>query len=1088
MVVPNRERIDRALLEVRDGIRPGCIAVWSDKYGQDWMNDVHSRDKKAQGFPDLEDPLFFLKGIHNTWMECWKQQLADNVRNYVGELRNIRNEWAHGKALSSDETYRALDTAELVLQAFSAGEQVQRIQQMKRDHSRQVFDEQARGEKRKAASKATEGEPLRGLSPWRDVITPHDDVASGRFEQAEFAADLHQVAAGQADPEYQDPAKFYNRTFLTAGLSDLLLRAASRLAGKGGDPVIDLQTNFGGGKTHSMIALYHLASGAPLEAFGATGEVLRREGITLPSSIARAVLVGQMISPSQPKHREEGVDTHTLWGDLAYQLAGKAGYELVRKDDENGTNPGDRLLDVFDLAGPCIILIDEWVAYARQLPDKADSARIAGGDFDTQFTFAQSLTENAGKRPNVVVLISIPASDIEVGGERGQIALEKLKNLVKRVSKQWSAATDDESFEIVRTRLFEPMSAHALKKRDAVIHAYWDYYRDKSADFPSEVAEASYKDRMKASYPVHPELFDRLYKDWSTLDRFQRTRGVLRLMASVVSALWQKADQNLLIMPGNFPLDDAHVSAELLRYLEDGWEPVVRSDVDGPNSLPLKIDAEVKNLGRYSATRRVARATFLAAAPRDEANRGVEAKRIVLGTAQPGESPGAFDDALKRLSGQATYVYADNSRYWYSLRANINRLAHERAQSNFSNDNADDEVKRRLQSDRATGPFAVVHVFPDGPGDVTDDDDGVHLVILPPTAAHLPNTSDSKAFELADKVLNQRNAGPRVNRNMLVFLAATEPRLAELRQSVKSYLAWKSIQNDKETLQLTPNDINLASTKIKEAETTLTNQIFETFQHILVPSQTPGTKDVNWETPKTSGTGTLIERVAKKLESEEKIITKYGGVRVRMDLDRIPLWTDRRDVSVGDLWKRYAQFPYLPRLASPRVLDDAIGTGVSSTTWQTDTFAYAEAHDGTKWVGLHTNEYVPCAPSGLVVHPEAARAQISAPAPEDSTTTDDEDGSGPDKGDNNDTAKKRKPASTGPRSYVASFPLPPVRAIKQLDSILQNVVDQLAKAPNASITIQLEVNAESAGFTEAIERAVKENANQLNATTNAFDD
>jgi len=268
----------------------------------------------------------------------------------------------------------------------------------------------------------------------------------------------------------------------------------------------------------------------------------------------------------------------------------------------------------------------------------------------------------------------------------------------------------------------------------------------------------------------------------------------------------------------------------------------------------------------------------------------------------------------------------------------------------------------------------------------------------------------------------------------------------------------------------------------------LANRIFETFQHILVPSQTPGTRDVSCETPKTSGTGTLIERVAKKLESEEKIITKYSGVRVRMDLDRIPLWTDRHDVSEGDLWKRYAQFPYLPRMASPRVLDDAIGTGVSATTWRTDTFAYAEAHDGTKWVSLHTNEYARCAPSGLVVHPEAAQLQISAPAPEDSTTTDDEDGSGPDKGDNNDSTKKRKPPSNGPRSYVASFPLPPMRAIKQLESILQYVVDQLAKAPNASVTIRLEVNAESASFTESIERAVRENANQLNATTNAFDD
>ena len=185
--------------------------------------------------------------------------------------------------------------------------------------------------------------------------------------------------------------------------------------------MIELQTNFGGGKTHSMIALYHLASGEPASEMPGVGDVLAAEGVSLPPKINRAVLVGHVISPSNPVVAEPEVSLHTLWGHLAYQLGGREAYELVRVDDEAATNPGAALRTLFQQFGPAVVLIDEWVAYARQLNDGSDekAKRRAGGDFDTQFTFAQALTEAAAVVPNVVVLIAIPASDIETGGPRG---------------------------------------------------------------------------------------------------------------------------------------------------------------------------------------------------------------------------------------------------------------------------------------------------------------------------------------------------------------------------------------------------------------------------------------------------------------------------------------------------------------------------------------------------------------------------------------------------------------------------------------------------------------------------------------------
>src|SRR5208283_3876764 len=173
--------------------------------------------------------------------------------------------------------------------------------------------------------------------------------------------------------------------------------------------------------------------------------------------------------------------------------------------------------------------------------------------------------------------------------------------------------------------------------------------------------------RLKAAYPIHPEMFDRLFNDWSSLDKFQRTRGVLRLMAGVIHSLWEREDRSLLILPASVPIDDPAVQFELTRYLDDPWVSVLEKDVDGPHSLPLQVDRENPNLGRYSACRRVSRTIYLGSAPTlRAANRGLEDRNIKLGCVQPGESVATFGDALRRLTDKATYLYVDGKRYWYS--------------------------------------------------------------------------------------------------------------------------------------------------------------------------------------------------------------------------------------------------------------------------------------------------------------------------------------------------------------------------------------------------------------------------------------
>ena len=265
-------------------------------------------------------------------------------------------------------------------------------------------------------------------------------------------------------------------------------------------------------------------------------------------------------------------------------------------------------------------------------------------------------------------MISLPASDtggsphtraddVEVGGQRGREALDRLRNVVGRIESSWRPASAEEGFEIVRRRLFEPFSDPAqFRDRDVVARAFAELYRTQHQEFPSECRDVDYEKRIRAAFPIHPEIFDRLYTDWSTLVKFQRTRGVLRLMAAVIHSLWEKGDRNPLILPANIAIDDPRVQFELTRYLTDNWVPVLEKDVDGPSSLPLRLDVEVPNLGKFAASRRVARAIYLGSAPTaDAAQRGIEDRRVKLGCVMPGESPAVFGDALRRLaaSGQA---------------------------------------------------------------------------------------------------------------------------------------------------------------------------------------------------------------------------------------------------------------------------------------------------------------------------------------------------------------------------------------------------------------------------------------------------
>jgi hypothetical protein len=653
----------------------------------------------------------------------------------------------------------------------------------------------------------------------------------------------------------------------------------------------------------------------------------------------------------------------------------------------------------------------------------------------------------------------------------------------------------------VRRRLFEPLAGpDAFKQRDVTARAFADLYRAQGAEFPPECRGGDYEKRIQAAYPIHPEIFDRLYTDWSTLLKFQRTRGVLRLMAAVIHSLWEKGDRNPLILPSMIPIDDARVQSELTRYLSDNWAPIIEKDVDGPSSLPLRIDAEQPNLGKLSATRRVARTIYLGSAPTAAAaHRGLEDRRVKLGCVMPGESPAVFGDALRRLTAAATYLYQDGPRFWYATQPTVTKLAEDRAeQLKRDPDKVAQELDERLRADlRKTGDFSRIHPLPRSGADVPDDLDA-RLVVLP--AEHTYTKEAGSAAETAARaILESRGNTPRLYRNTLVFLAADKVRLQDLDEAVRRFLAWKSILAEKETLNLDPHQVRQAETQKQAADTAVTARLPETYQWLLVPEQANPQAAIAWQAVRLSGSEALAVRASKRLRSDDLLVTSLGATILRKHLDEVPLWRGDH-VAVRQLVEDFARYLYLPRLAGPEVLVQAIRDGVALLTWQSDTFAYAESFDegAARYPGLRGGQVVTLSADspGVLVRPDVARRQMDDKAPPPPPVGGrGGQGAGAQPGASGASSPEDAGAIGGatgparPRRFYGTVRLDPARVGRDASRIADEVIAHLAGQVGADVRVTLEIEATLPnGASDPIVRTVTENSRTLKFTSHGFEE
>ena len=1120
----NHQRVTEGLQILTRVLAPYVAQELRAKFADDWWSRAvigglyeEQRRDLPPGGEDEEliaslDAARCLRLVDVQWHEVFRQKLSREHRTWIKELIGTRNQWAHAGLLdmADEDAWRALDTMTRLIEQIDA-EATDRLRALART-VRYGTEGPSTSVAEVEVSKSPVAQqgpnagvlaavPRQGLKAWRQVASPHPDVAAGRYRQAEFAADLSQVARGRADAEYQDPIEFFARTYLTDGMRGLMIQALRRIAGQGGEPVIQLKTAFGGGKTHSLLALYHLLHGrvAAAKLRGAP-ELLREAGVDRPRPVRVAVLVGTAINPTRERRPPNlpGITIRTLWGEIAAQLAEQAGdpklYNRIRSADRKGVPPGsDALRALFDACGSCLILIDEMVAYARKIYGVPG---LPGGTFEAVQTFIQELTEAVRASRRTVLVATIPESDIEIGGDAGRETLARIEHTFGRMEAIWKPVGSEEGFEVVRRRLFLPLDDEPA--RDDVCRAFDALYRDHGGDFPAECREARYLERLKACYPIHPEVFERLYNDWATLERFQRTRGVLRLMASVIHDLWVRNDASLLILPGAVGLDAPAVRDELTRYLPEGWTPVLEGDVDGPNSGPFRIDSESPRFGQIVATRRVARTIFLGSAPHvaQQRVRGVEDVRVRLGAVQPGEQVAVFNDALSQLSDRLTYLYRQGHRYWYDTRPNLRRTVAERAQQ-FTPDDVERELERRVRdaTRRDRDDFQGVHAFPASSADVPDEQT-VRLVVLAGGATHTDKDTDSAALSTARDLLAARGKNPRQHQNMLAFLAPDRDVMEGLEQETRRFLAWRSVVRDHEALNLDAHQRREAAEGEKGSDTIVLLRLNEAWRWLLVPVQhasATGVGRLDWEIVQVPGGGdALVARVSRHMRSSEHMITEWSPALLRMELDRW-FWKDRTHAPVKQVWDALCAYCYLPRLRDQAVFVSSVRAGLKSG----DYFAYATSvsaqgrYDG---LTLDPSAAVYLDATSVLVKPDVARAQREAEEASAEGTSN-QDGTSPagnaagSTPESSDTGETPVTERRSPRRFFGTIGLDPIRAGRDMSVVTEEVLQHLSALPGAEVEVSVEISATVPdGVSETVRRIVDENCKALRFRSHEFEE
>jgi hypothetical protein len=727
------------------------------------------------------------------------------------------------------------------------------------------------------------------MRAWYDVIKLREDILSGELDEAIFAANLADVLQGRAPLEYRDPAHFFQQTYPTQGLVNLLATVAKRLAQGTGDSVIQLQTPFGGGKTHALISLYHLfRHGMQYRDAELVCQSLERAGLDALHEVRIACFVGEDADPLKGKKP---------WGALAEQLGV---YPLVEEHDRRRRAPGRDL--VLQMLGeqPTLILLDELVPYL-----------VGAKDFQDQvLVFCQQLTEAVGVAPRAALVATLPSS--APYGAEGERALHQLEQIFGRVQALYTPVEGDEFFRVLRQRLMqEVVDPNELNR---IVDAFIDLY--KRSDVPEEARQDAYRERMRLAYPFHPLVIDTLDRRWSTYSTFQRTRGVLKFLASVLRDMYERQVNTPLILPAHLNLEYASIRQELLRHIGNQYAGVISQDIAGAGANAVQIDQQ---LGAEYAPMRIASglatAIFFGSFSAGE-QVGVTEPELRLASLRPNLPPAVIGDALHKLSLKLWFLHSEGGLYAFRLTPNLNKILLEKEEQVRAHELAKrvrKEVEARLGRETMQ-PLA----FPNDASKIPDTKE-LKLVVLAPE--HLFGKPETEAF--VQELLTRPGDKPRVYRATCFVLVPDANELEQLQRRVKQLLALEAIQRDSTLMQqLSEEDKHTVEKRISDIRSALPQLVLSAYRHLAMWRE----KEVKWFNlgiPTAGKPETLSSRVVSHLRKEDLLVDRVSPQLVRDKV--VGADTSKPLAEVVDAFYKY---PSLPMVETPQVVVDAVQRGV----------------------------------------------------------------------------------------------------------------------------------------------------------------
>ncbi len=843
-----------------------------------------------------------------------------DIPNWLGEIADVRHKVAHFTDVDEDEATKAWIHMKTIAKMLKMDELESELKQL-----------QGLQKSEKSETKYVSKSKMSDIEPWFRVVQPHLDIRQGRLDESIFAANLAEVALGNGREIYNNPVVFFSKTYFTAGLKSVAKTVIKGLNGKedAENRVISLQTGFGGGKTHTLISLYHICKwGKQAGKSAYADELFKHTGVPDFDNAKIAVFTNTTNDAANGRVTSKGITINTIWGELAYQLGGEDAYDIIRKNDEQLIAPAGLFRQVLEKCKPALILIDELADYCVKA-----SARKAGNSSlaDQTISFMQELTEAVAGTNNCVAVITLPASPQEVGNTpEAQAILNSLQKRVSRVGADTQPVGDDEIFEVIRRRLFEEVGDVATIQ--AVATKYADLYQEFWSELPNNANKTEYKEKIIKSYPFHPELIDVFRVRWASNHDFQRTRGVLRLLASIISDLWKRQQSlvggNLLIHSGqvNFANLDA-LSGQLKKLNGNGWDAVITADVAGSSSNAFKIDGNKKEYGEWYLTQSITSVILMTSFGSDGANKGISVPEIKLHLLTPnGFNHNSVNGALDELESSAYYLYyaqtgGAGKRYWFNTKPNINILINQ-AKGDIKTEDVEAEILKRLKD--KTSRVQLFNVLVDPPEDIPEQMKPT-LVLLHPKYTASPEHVNGKTKPVIERIATKKGNSERIYRNTILFLVCSEMGLSKLQSGMRDFLACQKISTEYNS-QLGKEEREDIKKRIEDASKQSDNSLVTAYSMVMKYFGKTGTKEARIEKLNITQFKDAIDNqinttIIDALKADEWLLESVGLSTLKIN-NLFP--TLEHSIKAKDVYEAFLRFDDKPMVTGQEAVSKSI--------------------------------------------------------------------------------------------------------------------------------------------------------------------